>query len=87
MKICENLQEFFAPQIKLEKGSIPSIRAIKLPPDTIWSVYEELKSQDEENSALIVHYQYGAFDLKSSVLQDLCLSFVKEPAFDYLRTK
>ena len=25
--------------------------------------------------------------MRSSVLQELCLSFVKEPAFDYLRTK
>lgn len=34
-----------------------------------------------------MHYQHEQFNLKTKVLQELALSFVKEPAFDYLRTK
>jgi secreted Zn-dependent insulinase-like peptidase len=34
-----------------------------------------------------VHYQYEASSLQTKILQDIALSFVKEPAFDYLRTK
>jgi secreted Zn-dependent insulinase-like peptidase len=34
-----------------------------------------------------VHYQYEASSLQTKILQEIALSFVKEPAFDYLRTK
>lgn len=34
-----------------------------------------------------MHYQYEKFSVSNKILQDLALAFVKEPAFDYLRTK
>lgn len=34
-----------------------------------------------------MHYQYGQESVNNKILQDLAHSFVKEPAFDYLRTK
>lgn len=34
-----------------------------------------------------MHYQYEASSLQTKILQEIALSFVKEPAFDYLRTK
>lgn len=46
-----------------------------------------LRSENETNSSIIVHYQYEKMSLATKVLQELALSFVKEPAFDYLRTK
>ncbi len=39
------------------------------------------------NCSIIVHFQYEAFQVRTKVLQDLAQAFIKEPAFDYLRTK
>ena len=35
----------------------------------------------------MVHYQHEQMSLKSKILQELAYAVVKEPAFDYLRTK
>lgn len=42
---------------------------------------------NEDNSSVIVHFQYEQFRIRTKLLQDICLLFMKEPAFDYLRTK
>ena len=34
-----------------------------------------------------MHFQYEAFQVRTKLLQDLAQAFIKEPAFDYLRTK
>lgn len=34
-----------------------------------------------------MHFQHEELKIRTKILQDLALDFIKEPAFDYLRTK
>jgi secreted Zn-dependent insulinase-like peptidase len=71
----------------LEKSRVRTIRAVSLKENQIWAVEKLLVNNDEKNSSLIVHFQYEEFGLTTKLLQDLCVMFMKEPTFDYLRTK
>lgn len=71
----------------LPKCFIAAIRPVFLPLQKVCAVEEVLKSDKETNNSIIVHYQYEKMSLTTKVLQELAINFVKEPAFDYLRTK
>ena len=71
----------------LAKAAIAGIRPVFLPVNKVSAVEEVLESKEETNNSIIVHYQHEAVSLTSKILQDLALAVVKEPAFDYLRTK
>lgn len=87
-KIAKDVEKLAAERSgALSKAQIGTIRPIFLPLGKVSAVEEVLKSKEETNSSLIVHYQHEQNSLKSKVLQELALSVVKEPAFDYLRTK
>lgn len=88
LKIAKAIEEFVkSHSAALAKAAIGSIRAVELPAGKVSAVEELLKSKDETNNSLIVHYQYEQENIKIKILQELAHSFVKEPAFDYLRTK
>ena len=71
----------------MSKAAIGAIRPVFLPVGKVCAVEEVLQSKEETNNSLIVHYQHEEVSLTTKILQDLAHSFVKEPAFDYLRTK
>lgn len=71
----------------LSREQIDTIRAVFLPVNKTCVIEEDLFSKEETNSSIIVHFQYEEMKIRTKVLQDLALAFVKEPAFDYLRTK
>lgn len=60
---------------------------MQLRQNEVWVVEKPLVNGDEKNSSLIVHFQYEEFGVTTKLLQDICMMFIKEPAFDYLRTK
>jgi len=87
-RIAEHIEKFASDRAApLSKALIGAIRPIFLPVGKVCAVEEPLTSQDENNNSLIVHYQYEQFNLKTKLMQELAHSFVKEPAFDFLRTK
>jgi insulysin len=87
-RIAEEVEKFAKERATpLSKAQIGAIRPIFLPANKVSAVEEVLTSNEENNNSIIVHYQYEQFNLKTKVLQELAHSFVKEPAFDYLRTK
>ena len=87
-KIAESVEKMVSDRAaSLSKSSIGAIRPIFLPVGKVCAVEEALTSQEENNNSLIVHYQYEQFNLKTKLMQELAHSFVKEPAFDFLRTK
>ena len=71
----------------MDKSQIGVIRPTFLPVGKVCAIEEVLTSGEEDNNSLIVHYQYEQFNLRTKLLQELANSFIKEPAFDYLRTK
>ena len=88
LRIAKAVEEFVkSHSAALPKAAIGTIRAVELPAGRVSAVEELLKSKDETNNSLIVHYQYESENIKVKILQELAHSFVKEPAFDYLRTK
>lgn len=88
LKIVQDIEHIISGKAQqLSKSKIGVIRAIFLPLNKICVIEETLVSKDEANSSLIVHFQYEEVKIKTKIMQDLLISFVKEPAFDYLRTK
>jgi insulysin len=88
VRIVKDIEKFVEERsTALSKSFIGAIRPVFLPLDKICAVEEVLKSDKETNNSLIVHYQYEKMSLETKVLQELAIAFVKEPAFDYLRTK
>ena len=87
-RIAESVQKFAKDRATpLSKSLIGAIRSIFLPLGKVCAVEEHLTSQEQNNNSLVVHYQYEQFNLKTKLMQELAHSFVKEPAFDFLRTK
>lgn len=86
-EFAKNIEELLQTNKPLQKNALKTIRAVALGEGETWAVEKLLTNFEEKNSALIVHFQYELLDIQSKLLQELCLNFIKEPAFDYLRTK
>lgn len=81
------VSKLLATHQPLDKSHVKTIRAVQLPQKETWSVEKSLRNPDEKNSSLIAHFQYEEFGVTTKLLQDICMMFMKEPTFDYLRTK
>ena len=69
-KTIKSIEDFIKSySAPLEKSAIGTIRPVFLPVGKICAVEEVLKSKDETNNSLIVHYQYEATTLKTKLFQ------------------
>ena len=83
----EVVNKLLSARKPLDKAYIKTIRAVQLRANETWCIEKALRNPDEKNSSLIVHFQYEEFGVATKLLQDICMMFMKEPTFDYLRTK
>eukprot|EP01022_Parablepharisma_sp_SALTPOND_P015525 TRINITY_DN2202_c2_g1_i1.p1 TRINITY_DN2202_c2_g1~~TRINITY_DN2202_c2_g1_i1.p1 ORF type:complete len:1261 (+),score=181.96 TRINITY_DN2202_c2_g1_i1:85-3783(+) len=76
--------------VPMPKELLIRSRTVQIPPRTEYFLVNKLINQDEVNSCLVSYFQgnpYTDLELKQWAMNEVAFDFIKEDAFDYLRTK
>jgi len=82
-------EKILIPNI-MPKELVQRNRTIQIPEKTEYLLCKPLVNDKEINSCIVAYFQgkpYLDTELKLWTINEVCFNFVKEPAFDYLRTK